>query len=227
MADPRDFYLTTEYPIDNIVYLAEGSVSTPNGTSDFITVGSHGLPFTPLVMLVWSNDADFTVSNYFIDTALATSWFTSFAGQAYIGYANATDVFIQRDNTSGSTKTLYYRIYCFAPSDAPIDSIVPATADDGDPFAFNTQYNYLKLLHAGKLTPGSPAYTHGLGYVPRAFKWGKVGNIYQSPMQMFQYSGDPTGSLGISTGVYIDENEIRWMNPNTFDEIEFRLYVDS
>lgn len=228
MPDPRDFLLNTDYPIDNIVYLASGSVSVPNGTSDAISVGAHGLSFTPMPMLVWSNTADFSTSNSFIDTQMADNWFTTGAGQTYLVYATSTDVFIQRDNTSGSDKTLYYRVFCFAPSNVSDSATVPSTANSADPFVLNTDYNYLKLAAAGQLTVASPTYNHGLGYAPRVMKWGVLTGVYTTPIiQMFSVDNDPTGSGGASSGVYTSTSELGWMNPSTFDYIEYRLYADS
>lgn len=228
MVDSRQFLLNTDYPIDNIVFLAEGSFSSPVGFGNTITIASHGLSFTPLPMLVWSNDADFTVSNTFFDTALASTFFSGGIGQQYLPYATSSDIVIQADNSTGSTQTVYYRVYCFPPSDIPDDAIVPATANEGDSFTFNTDYNYLKMIRSGKLTTSAPTYDHNLGYVPRVLKWGILTGVYATPIVAPNFaSSDTTGSAGFTTGVYATTSSIGWMNPNTFDEIEYRLYGDS
>ncbi len=231
IASQKHMKFTSDYPADMVMFLTSGSATVPNGTFDAlpgITI-PHGLPFVPLPRIVWSNTPDFAVANTFSDSALYGTGFTSSAGQQYIVTATATDVRIQRYNNSGSSKTVYYRIYCFAQSDTDVNSEVEFTKNSADKYIFNSDYNYMKLLKTGRLTPGAPVYTHGLGYTPRVLVWGVVTgvNSFADPNVQAQIiSTDPAGSSGITSGVFIDNNNITWLNPNTFSKVEYRIYLD-
>jgi len=222
MTDHRKFLLDSDYSMDKIVYMTSGSVSVPNTTSEFpgITI-AHGLPFKPLAILQWSNTSDFAITNEFRDADYVSTINTTLAGQYYAVHANATNILIDKYNLSGATKTLYYRVFCFQPSDASETSVVPATENQGSNFVLNTDYNYMKLFHAGILTSVSPTFSHNLGYVPRVQIWEQTGTTTSRNI-----SGQEISIAAQSTGVHITDTQIVWLNPTTYDKIHFRCYLD-
>jgi hypothetical protein len=225
MTDPRNFLLNTDYPLDKIVYMTSGSISVPNGTSD-ITPGvtiPHNLPFIPLAIMLWSNTSDFEVCNESMDLAYATSYFPGpAAGQIYDISADATNLSILRLNSSGSAKTVYYRIFCFAPSNADIDSVVTATQSVGSNFIINTDYNYMKLVANGILTPTSTTYTHNLGYVPRVQIWAEFTDGTIERQIEFQ---DVQGSTAATGGVKVTTTTLEALNYTP--KIHYRIYADA
>jgi hypothetical protein len=106
--------------------------TTNDGSPGIIT--AHSLPFTPLLILQWSNTSDFTVTNELQDAEYVGNTFTTGAGQSYLISSDATNANITRYNFSGSSQTLYYRMFGFMPSDANADSEVPSTSNLGSPF---------------------------------------------------------------------------------------------
>lgn len=213
-----DAQLTSDSPTDQIVLLDSGSFTIANNTFDNITLVSHALPFTPLPILLWSNTSDFAITNTGMDLAMALSSFGSAMGQQYSPSPTANSIGISRTNTSGSSQTVYWRLYAFAPSTAPDDAVVAATAHLGGNAILNTYFNYMKLLHKGALTPSSPSYTHSLGYVPRVLVWGDGDPIVSSQLV--------PAIPGATTGVVVDENSITWVAPSTYSAIEYRIYVE-
>jgi hypothetical protein len=222
--DPRNFLLNTDYPMDKIIFVTSGSISVPNNTNDNIVLTAHLLPFIPLCILMWSNTSNFTITNETNDEAFMATTFTSNAGQNYSCDANSTNINIRRYNFSGSTKTVYYRVICFMPSDISSDSIVPFTSSLGANFIVNTDNNYMKLYHEGFLTTINKTYNHNLGYTPRVRVWSNTGSILLPAQEI---SNDPTGSGGATSGVYITDTQIIWLNPNTFTKLYFRIYIES
>ena len=227
MTDARNFLLNTDTPLDKIIYIITGSIDVPNLTGDSIpiTLVAHNLPFTPLPILQWSNTADFEITNELRDSDYIANSFTTGAGQYYSISADTTDILIQRYNFSGSTKTVYYRVFSFMPSDASEDSGVPFTANIGNNFVLNTDDNYMKLFNDGILTDEVP-FDHNLGYIPRVQLWEQTGTNIGRLVGAQDISGDPTGSLGATSGVHITTTQLIWLNPNTYDKIHFRIYYD-
>ena len=229
LANANNLLLTTDYPIDQLIFLKEGSVTVPDATDD-ITPGisiPHGIPFAPLPLLSWSNTSDFAITNTVFDAALSSTIFTTGVGQQYDVSANGTNVLIDRYNRSGSSKTLYYRIIAFATSNADENSEIAETATYDNEFILSTDYNYMKLMFTGKLTTGLNSFTHGLGYTPRVFAWQKTGSSYSPLIAAQLIDIDPTGSVGATSGLYVNDTVIKWLNPNTYSEIEYRIYAEA
>ena len=215
MTDARNFLINTDYPMDKIVYMTSGSMTVPDGTSDTIPLVAHYLPFTPLPYIIWSNTSDFTVS--FTRTDDVT--YPSGTYQLYSVSSNANNINIIRFNSTGSSKTIYYRIFCYAPYNANIDSSVPVISSLADNFVMNTDYNYLKLLYEGIITSSTP-FTHNLGYIPTVLAWkNHLGTI--TPV-----SQATSSTLG-GAGVYITTSQLIY---DTYvgdeDEIYYRIYLD-
>lgn len=225
--DPRNFLLNTDYPLDKVVYITSGSATVANATVDLdlstaIRI-AHGLPFRPLPILLWSNTSDFAITNEQRDADYLADAFGAGAGQYYLVHADATNIYIKRYNQSGGSKTLYYRIFCFLPSDADEDSVAPSTQVSGSDFVLNTDYNYMKLFHDGILTTTGNTYTHNLGYVPRVQVWEETADTTVSRLVLAQ---DISGGVG-NTGVYITDTQLVWVNPGTYSGIHYRIYCDA
>ena len=225
--NPRNFLINSEFPLDQILFLNQGSTVVLNSTFSGTVAIAHGLPFIPLASLVWSNDSDFTTAYNYEDGNFTTS-FISPIGQRYDVFSDATNVNINLYNTSGSTQTVYYRIYCFAPSTASVDSLVEHTANDGEEFIINTDFNYMKLAATGSLTDGAGtvSYAHGLGFIPRALVWYQVGSTFYQITSPQIVNTDPTGSGGITTGVHVDSTKLEWLNPTGVSSIQYRIYAE-
>jgi hypothetical protein len=71
-------------------------------------------------------------------------------------------------NYTGSTKTLFWRVFFLAPS--TVDPDVASTALSSIPITFNTDYNYTKLVAEGFVTT-STTITHDLGHYPQVALW--------------------------------------------------------
>lgn len=229
-ANSKKMLLDSDYPIDKIVFSLSGSLTVPNGTSDSFPYPiqfPHGLSFTPLTILLWSNTSDFTVTNEGMDAALLQTALTTSVGQEYSAFTDSSNIAIYRYNNSGSSQTVYYRIFCFMPSDASEDSLVGSTASSGTPFILNTEHNYMKLYKAGILTTTDNIYSHGLGYIPRVQIWSETGGVVDRYVQSQQTDNDLDGSGGATSGVFPDTNNLTWLNPATYDKIHYRIYVDA
>lgn len=228
MADPRNFLLNTDYPMDQIVFLKEGSMVRGDGI--FTINIPHGLPFTPLPEMVWSHTADFAICQTGPDESYFDNQWTTMVGEYYNVLADDTNIIIQGNNNSGSTKTIYYRIWAFAPSTASLDSVVPSTTNSGDNFILNTDYNYMKLAYSGYLSSaggGVKSFSHNLGYVPRVKTWNIASELaYQNNFNQI-ISIDPDGSVGYSIGTHITSTQLVMMNNSVNDGIEYRIYYDS
>lgn len=225
MADPRNFLVSSDYPQDKIIFLYESSMTVTDSTIDSINIpNTLGFAFLPL--LVWSNNSNFSISNTLADNAYYTSAFTTAAGQSYEATCDSSNINISRYNFSGSTQTVYYRVYGFPPSGLSNTTDVLGTANSGDRFILDTDNNYMKLFHAGKLTTTDKTYTHALGYTPRVLIWGLAGGIYTYNIGGLLVDTDPTGAGALTGGVTINTSQIEWLNPASFTEVEYRIYAD-
>lgn len=219
MVDARNFTLNTDYAMDKIVFLYENHQSVANNTYSGNILIPHGLLFRPLVKMQWSNTPDFAVTNEHGDDSYYTNIFGTQAGQEYSASSTDTNILISLYNTSGSNKVLYYRVYCFVPSDVSNTVVASATANIGDIFTINTDYNYMKLFHDGTLTALSPSYSHNLGYVPRVLVWQTSGT------QTDDYTSGVVTNTGYEYGIHITNTQIVSLNPYA-DKIHYRIYID-
>ena len=168
-ANAQNFLINSDYPMDKVVYLLSDSASMTGGTS--LTI-PHGLPFTPLVDMVWSYNSNFSVT--YSDNAGP-------APSAVYGWVFDLQVTVQSDATNiyinaggpAAAATVYYRVFAFQPDDSNVE--LPATASSGDSFVLNSTYNYAKLLTAGHVSYGTGAVSmvipHNLGYIPQVKVW--------------------------------------------------------
>jgi hypothetical protein len=176
LANANEFALTSDYPIEQVIYLESGSYTLNSLASSQFVVIPHGLPFTPLVGGGWALVSDFSVQyNFASGTTPSTAPSTIYAQTMNI-FADSTNVYIEGFNTSASDKTIYYRIFGLQPTDD--DSDVTHTKSEGDDFIFNTDYLHLKVAYSGyedlPATAGSEYdfdITHGFSYTPICAAW--------------------------------------------------------
>lgn len=161
------FLINSDYPLDKVIYLGTHQVTLSSFQIQEVTP-AHTLGFTPLLMGQWSTTPDFSVAygiNAGPSVGMNRAFDTSIA-------ANNSNLWIQTQNRTGSTATVYYRMFGFVPSD--INPEASYTSIDGDDFVFNTEYNYMKLLNADMqnvANNGSIIYDHNLGYYPKVMVW--------------------------------------------------------
>jgi hypothetical protein len=173
-ADPqqaRNMLLSTDYPTDKIIYKMTGSVTVATGASND-NYFPHGLPFTPLLTGTWSYDADFTTSYMAGQQPFADPNSSQVTVQS-----NATNARVLVANNTGSTKTIYWRIYGIMPPNVDVDSVF--TASQLDSFIMNTNYNYTKTYMEGyvDISGGTQAITHNLGYRPQVEIWFELASV--------------------------------------------------
>lgn len=226
----RQMLISSDYPMDKVVYRHEDSIDVPAGTlTDSIDI-PHDLTFVPAPILVWSNTPDFSVTYTGGDAQLYSGQIigSALAGQEYNASATSTNVIINLYNNSGSDQTVYYRVIALAPSSAPDSSVVPFT-ENADDFVINTDFNYMKLYNTGRLTTDPDnEYSHNLSYTPRVWVWNDIldGDII-APYIATSFINLPTiGPLTSSIGVYATENDLIWEEPGSYTGIPYRIYLD-
>lgn len=166
--DARDMLLTTDAPTDKIVYLASGSVPIDG----YPTLFAHELPFIPLLGGYWSFSPTFDVCYEFWSGDFPSGNNTKFYKHELRVRSSATDVTIDTVDIAGDSKTAYYRIFGFEPSNSTAD--VAPLANSGDNFVIDSGYNYMKLYSSDTVVLGTAAsvtVTHNLGYIPKVFAW--------------------------------------------------------
>lgn len=216
MSDARNFLFNTDFPIDQIVYIREGS--TTIGTGGTVNI-AHGLPFIPNVIFYWSFDSDFaTVYDQNVGPFPSGNIGFPFTLQVTAS-SDATNVILNANGTLGPS-TVYYRIFAFQPSDYTGD--VDPTASSADNFTLNTDFNYTKLLTYDKVTVnagGTTTITHDLGYIPQVLAW----TVFSGTSNPLLYSALD----GFNRDVEVTTTSII-INNDTFLDYDFyyRIYAD-
>lgn len=170
MADPRNFILDSDYPMDKIVYIGSYTVP-PASPPNYFTV-DHGLGVLPLVIAVASND----------------NWQTTIPLPAFdIGL----DVYFDDTRIMVVNLTMEsYAVKVFGLTIESNNSNFSATSDLAQTYILNTNYDYLKLLMSGEFQfdpTGAKTIQHNLGYTPTVLAWEEVdlsaigmGNMYSA-----------------------------------------------
>ena len=226
MTDARNFLIDSDFPLDKLVVVKQSSFSVPDtgfGAVD-ITLHTHNFGYTPLPMLLWSNQSNFQLTYTFFDAD--PNFILGF--QLYDVSADPTKISVRCTNTTGSTKIVYYKLFAYPPSNIGLGT-APATATLGSNLQLDTDFNYLKLMKADRLTVASPVFSHNLGYVPTVLVWaclnsGGVTQAFMNSDMSWAYDAS-TGQEDFS-GLAVNTSSIRWLNPAMFDYYEYRLYMD-
>jgi hypothetical protein len=161
VVDPRNFLLSSTYPIDKISGYYTGSTTVGALSLSSPTV-THGLGYAPLYFLKWSTTADFSTSY----DELGVSAINNLSMSAQ---TSSTTLYLFLDNNTGSSVTFYYRVIYFMPTDINIDA--PATQPALDSLVLNTEFNYTKIFEENILNAASGTIDHDLGYYPQVEAW--------------------------------------------------------
>ena len=108
-ANAKSFLINSDYPLDKVVYINQGSVNIGGGIDRII---AHGLPFTPLISFVWSFTADFAITYQFNNGSFPSGNPGYYFSLQLSIQANATNITLSGNGTITST-TVYYRIFGF------------------------------------------------------------------------------------------------------------------
>lgn len=222
-----DFLINTDYPIDKIVFMQSGSFSA-GVTFSFLLDINVSTPFAFLPIFQWSNNSNFEPVYTGADATYASGQSDPISfipyGQFYNVVSYPGKLTFIGFNNSGGTKTVYWRVVGLMPSTQDGSSIqADFTSSLADSFALNSGYNYMKLIDRFALPNNLGAdvsYNHNLGKIPTVMTWGKLGDGYTSEIASAQLL-PPFNS---ETGLEVTASSITWLQPNSFEAIEIRLY---
>lgn len=167
LQDPRNFIFSSDYPIPYFVYYKVIPINLDrNQRYDYVDV-AHTLGFIPLLSGYWSEYPDFRETNVFLPFDLMGTLEVLFDIRA-----SKDTIHIMTEYTGSTNKTIYVKLWGFAPPDYMGDS---STVIDSSNFMFDTDYGYLGLAKSGYIPNGSGLTTipHNLGYVPQCKIWTK------------------------------------------------------
>ena len=234
--DPRDFLLNTDFGMDKIIYYKEVHRTVSSITN--VTI-PHELPTAPLIFGVWATNPDFTNSHNISDGE--HPWDNVLIVRGHADTKNVYLTLVPNYTQQGYVSTDFYiRIFGFEPGYNWEDIVthevlvlkgkkIPPTSKYAKKFILNTDYNYLKLVRAGKISQHyessdqSWRFTHGLGYVPQVMLWWTFGpdenNIEFNIEQGFSYSDT-------KSGYFIDDKNVYMYIGILPHDTEIRLYGD-
>lgn len=222
--DSRDMLVSSDYPLDKIVYLHTGSINFPITGTDYII--NHGLPFTPLIKVVWSTSNDFSTTYGVGDGPISSNPSFAYLPQIVFAYSDSSTINLVFGNP-GSVTDAYIRIYAFMPSNVNTDAEFTVSA--ADTFVLNTDYNYSKLylsgITASSSTPSSvETITHGLGYYPQVEVWYTKGGLTYAMSEIALFDN----SLGTESFELTTDDLILRRSPFlSGDELfHYRIYAD-
>lgn len=225
IVNAKNFKLTTDFSLDKIIYLYEGSLNVPNNAFADATI-PHGLPFTPLSLLVYSLTPDFAISYMSGSGPAPTDPFAYQLGVDVLVTSRPTENYIAVSNFFATPITVYYRLYSFEPSTSNAD--IPFTANSSDPFILNTDYNYTKLYMEGVIDLSVTTFVnHNLGYIPQNEVWLEFATITQAPQSSYSLVDASLGGIFGSRGVVVTNNQIQVVGtiPGAL-KLHYRIYLD-
>lgn len=222
--DARKFLVTSDYPMDFIVWSTNGNFSANAHEQKTLKI-PHGLPFTPLLFGIYSSDNGATWQAFGAEAGTDAGVFWTFIDS---DTTNAT-VTIWARNVAVS---IIFKIWAFAPSGTEATLAVPATESI---FHLNVDYNYSKLAHTGEWTAsvGNNVVlcNHNLGYIPRAMVWfeyesGEIEDCFS------QVSSNTTKranhSIGLDeTALYANFSDLNIGGDyGNISKVHYRIYAD-
>ena len=229
LANAKNFLINSDYPLDKVVYMTNGSVAVPASNYNDISI-SHGLGFAPLVSAIYSTSSTFDIAYEYnsgqvnTDLTIPSPFMYSTSDTS-----DATSIVLRHTNHSASPVTLYYRVYAFMPTTASAD--VSFTASAADNFTLGSDYNYTKLIASGvtaysSVVSSTEVIPHGLGYKPQVMAW--VENSVGVVSKTFTSITD-TGVL-YGSGVIVDDTNVTYIRPDftggNAERLHYRIYAD-
>lgn len=219
-ATAKNFRFTSDYPMDMIIYLKSGSISVGGFPASGTTTIPHGLPSTPLVDMVWSLTSDFSVS-YLSGSGTAPQNATRNVPYGVLAQvsADATNVYIDYNNSTNPAVTIYYRVYGFEKSNSSAD--FPFTASQGDQFIFNTDYNYTKVYSSNV----GNSITTNLNYLPQTELFSEDNTGLISPPRTGDNAIDYTGFIS-PVGFMVTTTAVSYDSGGASRTMHSRVYLD-
>lgn len=216
VANAPNFLLNSDYPLDKLVYVAQGSCSM----GPYVDVNiPHGLPFIPNCLMQWSRTSDFAVT-YDENTGPFPSGNPGYMFSLQVSSeATATNVILRGNGII--TITIYYRIIAFEPNDSA--TTVAPTSSTSDNFLLNTDYNYTKLYLYDNVTLAAGASTsiaHNFGYLPQVLSWAVLSGTSYSGVYI-SYSNQNIMREITTTNLNITNNL------TATAKVYYRIYIDA
>lgn len=112
--NPNNLNLTTDTPVDKIIYLATGTL-TIGAMSTGSSVIPHGLLFTPLLDGTWSTDPLFKFDSYDMGSGPPSTVSGFLFNIAPEVSASSINRIIEATNITASPITIYYRVFGLMP----------------------------------------------------------------------------------------------------------------
>jgi hypothetical protein len=224
VTDARNFLVNSDFPLDKVIYRATGSFALGAYFSTVSVAVPHGLSFTPLPVIQWSTSSDFSVVYEAGSGPAPEDIILNILGVAVTCTADGTNIDIDATNFKSTALTIYYRIFCFMPSNVNVDA--DSTQDTGDNFVLNTDQNYTKLFDSGVLSLSTTTtVTHGLGYIPQVFMWIEDGSgIIYTPFTALNNSSVVSAD---QQGYKITDTQIEFKELSPSYALgHYRIYVD-
>lgn len=153
-----NFIINSDYPMDMVVFAAEGTVAANSATSI-----SHGLSFVPLCFGVWSSDGGSTWKPI---TEM------NITGNETLVYLSSTTREVTV-TTQLASSSIQFRVWGLQPADNTARTTPPQFQVSD--FMLNSDFNYSKLVGSAvwtvTATSGTTLITHNLGYIPEVIAW--------------------------------------------------------
>lgn len=203
----RRFIYNSDYPEVYIAkvfekdFLVTADEYGGNGELHF----NHGLPFTPLMRGVWSDESHF-------------SWSNDLSVMSKIRFGNMPEVALtcsadnQQIHLIGTNNTypfrnfrIYVKIICLVPPD--YNGSLEAF-DVAGKFKFNSDKKYNKLLESGILPAAGGVVSHNLGYIPI----------------VWAFSG-ANGVNGVGIEVRVDQAKMQVINLDQYSQKPIYYYI--
>lgn len=201
--------------MDKIAGYYTGSIVSPAGGEGTTVTIPHTFGTYPLTTVKWSTTADFSVS--YDETDIV-----NIGGLFIFSYSTTTNIIFSGYNNNATPVTIYYRIYCFLPSDEDID--VTSTQSGLDDFVINTDYNYPKVFLQGNTTTNPATITHSLGYYPQVDVW----YVDTTVNRCYHFTGSNIPADSVYANVTISTTYLKMFQPwhPTTIKWYYRIYVD-
>ena len=229
----KTMIISSDYPMDEIILLKSGSFSLPNNTIGLTVAVPHRLGFTPLCGGNWALTSSFSLQ-YEYSVGPFPSVAPGFAFSQVVNvFADGTNVYLSADNPTGSTVTVYYRIYGFEPSTSAAD--VASVVSLGDNYVLNSEYNnpklYLNSYVDAPATTGSEGTVyadHNLGYIPQAMGWATYSTWNGSAMVSAIHPVGSSHSNSLGVLLVIGTLRAAFVSPpfTAASRCYYRIYLD-
>lgn len=215
----------SDLPIDKIVYLKEGELTTDsNGAWNLKE--NHGLAAVPFLKGIWTMDD--WANTYIVGTQRIDDSGQYYTDQSYL-YSMDKQVIFTGYASKTNTK-LKYKLWGVWNETDTYSSLAEFTHDkSNNRLVIDTSYDYPQLVKEGYLNKGETL-THSLGFIPYLDVWAYVQVYDPSTYTSLGYGWQELTNDGFGTGygsVQISKNTLKvdTSGYNVPDKIYYRLYV--